>query len=54
VSGTAPNAIAFGSRQFTPGEFFAAGSLASLLLLAVLGLFVWVVWPLMGMPVLAR
>jgi sodium-dependent dicarboxylate transporter 2/3/5 len=52
--GTAPNAIAYGSGQFTSGEFFVAGSLASLLLLAVLGLFVWVIWPLMGMPVLAR
>ena len=52
--GAAPNAIAYGSRQFTPGEFFAAGVPASLMLLVVLGLFVSVVWPLMGMPVLAR
>jgi len=52
--GAAPNAIAYGSRQFTPGEFFAAGVPASLMLLVVLGLFVSVVWPLMGMPVLVR
>ncbi|MBM3789114.1 MAG: SLC13/DASS family transporter, partial [Acidobacteria bacterium] len=48
--GAAPNAIAFGSRQFTPGEFFRTGVPASLLLMAVLGLFVWLIWPLMGMP----
>jgi sodium-dependent dicarboxylate transporter 2/3/5 len=52
--GAAPNAIAYGSRQFTPGEFFTAGMPASLMLLVVLGLFVSVVWPLMGMPVLLR
>jgi sodium-dependent dicarboxylate transporter 2/3/5 len=51
--GAAPNAIAYGSRQFTPGEFFAAGTPASVLLLLVLALFVSVIWPLMGMPVLA-
>ena len=48
----APNVIAYGSRQFTPGEFFAAGLPASLLLLLVLALFISVIWPLMGMPVL--
>jgi sodium-dependent dicarboxylate transporter 2/3/5 len=51
--GAAPNAIAYGSRQFTPGEFLAAGMPASLLLLAVLALFVSVIWPAMGMPILA-
>jgi sodium-dependent dicarboxylate transporter 2/3/5 len=50
--GAAPNAIAYGSNQFTSGEFFKAGVPASLLLLVVMGLFVWLVWPLMGMPVL--
>jgi len=49
--GAAPNAIAYGSGQFTSGEFFKAGIVASLLLTLVLGLFVWLVWPLMGMPV---
>jgi len=50
--GAAPNAIAYGSKQFTSGEFFRAGVPASLMLMAVLGLFVWFIWPLMGMPVL--
>ena len=49
--GAAPNAIAYSSRQFTSGEFFAAGIPASILLLAVLGLTILLVWPLMGMPV---
>jgi sodium-dependent dicarboxylate transporter 2/3/5 len=49
--GAAPNAIAYGSRQFTPREFFTAGLPASMLLMAVLAAFVWLVWPLMGMPV---
>jgi len=49
--GAAPNAIAYNSKQFTSGEFFAYGLPASILLLAVLGLFILLVWPLMGMPV---
>lgn len=50
--GAAPNAIAYNSKQFTTREFFLAGLPASLLLMAVLGIFVWLIWPLMGMPVL--
>jgi sodium-dependent dicarboxylate transporter 2/3/5 len=50
--GAAPNAIAYGSEQFSSGDFFKAGIPASLLLLGVLGLFVLVIWPAMGMPVL--
>jgi sodium-dependent dicarboxylate transporter 2/3/5 len=49
--GAAPNAIAYDSRQFTAGEFFTYGMIASVMLLVVLGVFVMVVWPLMGMPV---
>ncbi len=49
--GAAPNAIAYASRQFTAGEFFRAGIPASLLLIAVVALFVWLLWPAMGMPV---
>ncbi|MEF2144653.1 MAG: SLC13 family permease [Desulfovibrionaceae bacterium] len=49
--GAAPNAIAYDSGQFTSGEFFKYGLLASLLLMAVLALFVAVIWPLMGMAV---
>ncbi|MFC1629279.1 SLC13 family permease [Gemmatimonadota bacterium] len=50
--GAAPNAIAHTSRQFTTGEFFKAGIPASMILMAVLALFVAVIWPAMGMPVL--
>lgn len=49
--GAAPNAIAYSSRQFTSGEFFVTGIPASILMLAVLGLVILLVWPLMGMPV---
>jgi sodium-dependent dicarboxylate transporter 2/3/5 len=52
--GAAPNAIAYTSNQFTTGEFLRAGIPASLLLLVVLALFVWVIWPAMGMPVLLQ
>jgi len=50
--GAAPNAIAYGSKQFTSGEFFLYGIPASILLMIVVGLFVWVIWPAMGMPVM--
>ena len=50
--GAAPNAIAYGSGQFTSAEFFEAGIPASLLLMLVLGMFVWLIWPAMGMPIL--
>ncbi len=49
--GAAPNAIAYGSKQFTSGEFFLTGLPVSLLLMVVLALFVWLIWPLMGMPI---
>jgi len=49
--GAAPNAIAYGSGQFKSGEFFAYGVPASALLMVVLWIFVWLIWPLMGMPV---
>jgi sodium-dependent dicarboxylate transporter 2/3/5 len=51
--GAAPNAIAYESKQFTSGEFFVAGVPASILLMIVLTFFVWLIWPLMGMPVVA-
>jgi sodium-dependent dicarboxylate transporter 2/3/5 len=50
--GAAPNAIAYGSKQFTNGEFFLYGIPASILLMIVVGFFVWIVWPAMGMPVI--
>ena len=50
--GAAPNAIAYASKQFSTKEFFIAGIPASLMLVVVLAVFVWVIWPRMGMPVL--
>ncbi|PID78564.1 transporter [bacterium DOLZORAL124_64_63] len=49
--GAAPNAIAYESGQFRTREFFLAGIPASGMLLAVLTLFIWKIWPWMGMPV---
>jgi len=49
--GAAPNAIAYNSKQFTPGEFLKFGIMASLMLMVVLYLFVAFVWPMMGMEV---
>ena len=50
--GAAPNAIAYDSGQFTTGEFFMYGLIASGILLVVMALFLLVIWPLMGMPIL--
>jgi sodium-dependent dicarboxylate transporter 2/3/5 len=50
--GAAPNAIAYDSKQFTPGEFLRHGVPMSLLLLVVLGLAMVTIWPLLGMPIL--
>jgi sodium-dependent dicarboxylate transporter 2/3/5 len=50
--GAAPNAIAYESKQFTPGEFFRHGLAMSLILLVVLGIALVTLWPLLGMPVL--
>jgi sodium-dependent dicarboxylate transporter 2/3/5 len=49
--GAAPNAIAYASGQFTTKEFLTAGIPASILLMVVLAVFVWFIWPVMGMPV---
>jgi len=49
--GAAPNAIAYDSRQFTPGEFFLYGIIASVLLMVMVGVAALFVWPMMGMPV---
>ena len=51
--GAAPNAIAYDSGQFSTGEFFLYGIPASIILMIVTGFAVFVLWPLMGMPVLA-
>ncbi|MBE0664843.1 MAG: anion permease, partial [Candidatus Aminicenantes bacterium] len=49
--GAAPNAIAYDSKQFTSGEFFMYGTLASIILMLVVAFATLVIWPLMGMPV---
>lgn len=49
--GAAPNAIAYESKQFTTGEFFLYGIPASIMLMIVVGFAVFILWPLMGMPV---
>lgn len=52
--GAAPNAIAYESKQFSSGEFFKYGIPASIMLMIVLGFFVMVIWPAMGMPILLQ
>jgi len=52
--GAAPNAIAYNSKQFTAGEFFRYGILASIVLMVVVWLMVSVIWPLMGLPILLK
>jgi sodium-dependent dicarboxylate transporter 2/3/5 len=52
--GAAPNAIAYESKQFTTGEFFRHGIPMSIVLMIVLGIAVVTIWPLLGMPILAK
>jgi len=52
--GAAPNAIAYQSRQFTTGQFFLTGLAGNVLVLAVLVLFIFTVWPLEGLRPLLR
>jgi sodium-dependent dicarboxylate transporter 2/3/5 len=49
--GAAPNAIAYDSGQFSTGEFLLYGIPASIILMLVTGFAVFILWPLMGMPV---
>ena len=51
--GAAPNAIAYDSKQFTPGQFFMYGIPASILLMLFVAFSIYILWPLMGMPVSA-
>ncbi|MEJ5358686.1 MAG: hypothetical protein WHT06_08425 [Desulfobacterales bacterium] len=46
-------AVACSSNRFPSGGFFTAGTPACLLLLAVPGLMILFIWPIMGMAVLA-
>jgi solute carrier family 13 (sodium-dependent dicarboxylate transporter), member 2/3/5 len=52
--GAAPNAIAYESKQFTPGECFKHGLVMSAVLLVILGIAMVTIWPLFGMPILAQ
>lgn len=52
--GSAPNAIAYGSGQFTTGEFFKHGIPMSIILMVVLGIYLFTIWPLLGMPILIK
>ncbi|WP_022663595.1 SLC13 family permease [Desulfospira joergensenii] len=52
--GAAPNAIAYDSKQFTTGEFFLTGIPASIILMIAVGMAVFIIWPLMGMPILVQ
>jgi solute carrier family 13 (sodium-dependent dicarboxylate transporter), member 2/3/5 len=52
--GAAPNAIAYDSGQFTTGEFFKYGIPASVLLMIIVGIAVYFIWPVMGMPILVN
>jgi sodium-dependent dicarboxylate transporter 2/3/5 len=52
--GAAPNAIAYDSKQFSTAEFFLWGIPASVLLMIVTGFAVYVLWPIMGMPILLK
>ena len=49
LTGAAPNAIAFESRQFTKREFFVHGSALSVFLIALLIGAVSFIWPWLGM-----
>jgi sodium-dependent dicarboxylate transporter 2/3/5 len=49
--GAAPNAIAYDSGLFTTAEFFLYGIPASIILMIITGFAVFVLWPMMGMPV---
>ncbi|MBW2368061.1 MAG: SLC13/DASS family transporter [Deltaproteobacteria bacterium] len=49
--GAAPNAIAYDSKMFSTGEFFLYGIPASIMMMVVVALSTWLIWPLMGMPV---
>ncbi|WP_457551778.1 SLC13 family permease [Desulfobacula sp.] len=52
--GAAPNAIAYDSGQFTTGEFFKYGIPASVLLMAIVAISVFFIWPIMGMPIFIK
>ncbi|MGE5239838.1 MAG: SLC13 family permease [Chloroflexota bacterium] len=52
--GAAPNAIAYESKQFSTGEFFRHGLLLSVALIAIIGVCMLTLWPVLGMPILSK
>ena len=52
--GAAPNAIAYESKQFTTGEFFKHGILLSVALVAIIGVLILTLWPILGMPTVLK
>jgi sodium-dependent dicarboxylate transporter 2/3/5 len=52
--GAAPNAISYESKQFSTGEFFMHGIPMSIILIVVLGVALFTIWPLFGMPILLK
>ena len=52
--GAAPNAIAYQSRQFKAGEFFLYGWIPTIILMGLLAVMSYFIWPMMGMPILLK
>jgi len=52
--GAAPNAIAYASGQFSGGEFFKYGIIPTIVLMVVLALALFTIWPILGMPILTQ
>lgn len=52
--GAAPNAIAYESKQFSPGEFFKHGIPMSVILMIAVAIMVLTIWPMLGMPILTN
>ena len=52
--GAAPNAMAYESKQFSTGEFFAAGIPGTILVLVVMTIFIFTYWPLIGLTPLIK
>lgn len=52
--GAAPNAIAYESKQFSTGEFFKYGVLGSIVIMALLLVFIFTYWPMIGLSPLMK
>jgi len=46
--------MAYESKQFTTGEFFMAGIPGSIIVLAVIALFIFTYWPMIGLNPLLK